>query len=209
MMTYQKTATPPDVKLPDPVEMSKAMTRIAERSRALVTDFWARHAGEAQSIGLDPLNVGNAFLEMTTRLMSDPTKLMQAQMNLWQDYMTLWQRTAHRMLGGAAEPAVAAPAKDDKRFKDPAWDENAVFDYMKQSYLLTSRWLQSTIKNVEGVDDKTARKVDFYTRQFVDAMSPTNFVMTNPEVLRATVESRGENLVKGLQNLLHVESSRE
>lgn len=106
------------------------------------------------------------------------------------------------MMGGAAEPAVAAPAKDDKRFKDPAWDENAVFDYMKQSYLLTSRWMQSTIKSVEGVDDKTARKVDFYTRQFVDAMSPTNFVMTNPAVLRTTMETGGENLVKGLENLL-------
>src|ERR1019366_8381338 len=73
---------------------------------------------------------------------------------------------------------------------------------IKQSYLLTARWLQSTVKQVDGLDDKTARKVDFYTRQFVDAMAPSNFVLTNPEVLRATIESRGENLLNGLKNLL-------
>src|SRR5690606_25499348 len=67
---------------------------------------------------------------------------------------------------------------------------------------LTARWMQSTVKDVEGLDDKTAQKVDFYTRQFVDAMAPSNFVMTNPEVLRATLASGGENLVKGLNNLL-------
>jgi len=73
---------------------------------------------------------------------------------------------------------------------------------MKQSYLLTARWLQGTVKEVEGVDDKTARKIDFYTRQFIDAMSPSNFALTNPQVVKATVESKGENLLKGLQNLL-------
>src|SRR3546814_6954057 len=81
-------------------------------------------------------------------------------------------------------------------------DLNELFDFVKQSYLLTARWMQSTVKDVEGLDDKTAQKVDFYTRQFVDAMAPSNFVMTNPEVLRATLESGGENLVKGLNNLL-------
>ncbi len=85
---------------------------------------------------------------------------------------------------------------------DAAWDENALFDYIKQSYLLSARWMQSTVGEVEGLDGKTAKKVDFYTRQFVDAMAPSNFVMTNPEVLRKTIESGGENLVKGLDNLL-------
>ena len=79
---------------------------------------------------------------------------------------------------------------------------NHLFDYIKQSYLLSARWLQSTVREVEGLDDSTAQKVDFYTRQFVDAMAPSNFVMTNPEVLRTTMESGGENLVKGLENLL-------
>jgi polyhydroxyalkanoate synthase len=105
------------------------------------------------------------------------------------------------MMGQTVEP-VAEPARGDKRFNDPAWKDEVVFDYLKQSYLLTARWLQGTIKEVEGVDEKTARKVDFYTRQFIDAVSPSNFAMTNPQVVKATVESKGENLLKGLQNLL-------
>ncbi|HVM83960.1 MAG TPA: class I poly(R)-hydroxyalkanoic acid synthase, partial [Candidatus Binatia bacterium] len=142
-----------------------------------------------------------AFYEMTTRLMSDPQKLIQAQMSLWQDYMNLWQNTARRMMGQETEPLIA-PAKDDRRFKDTAWQDNQLFDFIKQSYLLTARWLQNTVDEVDGLDDKTAQKVDFYTRQFVDAMAPSNFVLTNPEVLRTTIESRGENLVKGLEHLL-------
>src|SRR3546814_78617 len=91
---------PPDVKLPDPVEISKSMAAIAERSQKLVADFLARQkeaGGNANS--LDPLNIGAAFMEMTQRMMADPAKLVQAQMNLWQDYMRLWQSTAQRMLG--------------------------------------------------------------------------------------------------------------
>jgi polyhydroxyalkanoate synthase len=138
---------------------------------------------------------------MTARMMADPAKLMQAQMTLWQDYLKLWQSTTRRMMGQETEPVIE-PAKDDRRFKHEAWSENQLFDFIKQSYLLTARWMQSTVRDVEGLDDKTAKKVDFYTRQFVDAMAPSNFVMTNPEVLKATMESGGENLVKGLENLL-------
>ena len=106
-------------------------------------------------------------------------------------------KDAGRTLRARREPHV-----EDRRFKDSLWDENYVFDFIKQSYLLSARWLQGTVKEVEGLDDKTARKVDFYTRQFVDAMAPSNFAMTNPEVLRETLETGGENLVKGLSNLL-------
>jgi polyhydroxyalkanoate synthase subunit PhaC len=97
---------------------------------------------------------------------------------------------------------VASPAPGDRRFNDSAWSENALFDYIKQSSLLTARWMQATVKHVEGMDDKSAKKVDFYTRQFVDAMAPSNFLLTNPEVLRATIESGGENLLAGLKHLL-------
>jgi len=186
--------------LPDPVEMSQKMANIAERSQKLVTDFLDRHGNEPNS-NLDPLNIGGAFLEMTTQMMSDPVKMMQAQMNLWQDYMDLWQSTTRRMMGEDSEPTIE-PEQGDRRFKHEAWDENQVFDFIKQSYLLSARWMQSTVSDVEGMDDKTSKKVDFYTRQFADAMAPSNFVMTNPEVLEATLASRGENLVKGLENLL-------
>jgi len=87
-------------------------------------------------------------------------------------------------------------------FRDQAWSDNSLFDFIKQSYLLTARCIQGAVKHVEGLDERTARKVDFYTRQFVDALAPSNFVMTNPEVLRATIDSRGENLLNGLKNLL-------
>ncbi|MCB2100457.1 MAG: class I poly(R)-hydroxyalkanoic acid synthase [Rhodobacterales bacterium] len=188
-------------QIPDPSELSKSMAEIAEKSQRLVTDFLARQKGGMNIGTADPLNVGSAFLEMTTRMMTDPARLATAQMNLWKDYLSLWQNTAARMMGG--EPAnLIEPERDDRRFKDDAWQENELFNFIKQSYLLTSRWLQTTVNDVDGLDDRTAKKVDFYTKQFVDAVSPTNFVMTNPEVLRATVETRGENLVNGLKNLL-------
>jgi polyhydroxyalkanoate synthase len=191
-----------EVKHLDPVELSRSMAQIAERSQRLVNEFLQRQQPPDGGIGMgDPLNIGAAFFEMTTRMMADPSRLVQAQLSLWNDYMTLWQRTAQRFLGGEAEPVVATPA-GDRRFKDAAWSENTLFDFIKQSYLLTARYMQSSVKEVEGLDDKTARKVDFYTRQFVDAIAPSNFVLTNPEVLKATIESGGENLVKGLENLL-------
>ncbi|OAB55107.1 class I poly(R)-hydroxyalkanoic acid synthase [Phormidium willei BDU 130791] len=193
-----------DVKLPDPVELSRAMAGIAERSQKLVSEFLERQARESDGLTnqpLDPLNIGSAFFDMTARLMTDPTKLMQAQLGFWQDYMKLWQSAAQRMMGQETD-AVVEPERSDRRFRDPLWEESQLFDFIKQSYLLSARWIQATVNEVDGLDDKTAKKVDFYTRQFVDAMAPSNFVMTNPEVLRATMESGGENLVKGLENLL-------
>src|SRR5581483_1560952 len=188
-------------KLPDPMQLARDWAQIAERSQRLVSEFLDRHRTDGGT-ATDPLNVGQAFLEMTQRMIADPSRLVQAQFTLWQDYLKLWQHTAERLMGSSTSEPVIEPGAADRRFKDKAWSENAVFDYIKQSYLLTARWMQSTVKEVDGLDDKTARKVDFYTRQFVDAMSPSNFVLTNPEVLRATFESGGENLVKGLDNLL-------
>jgi polyhydroxyalkanoate synthase subunit PhaC len=185
----------------DAALLSRQIADIAAKSERLVADFLKRQA-EPEAIGLgNPLSIGAAFFEMTARLMADPAHLVQAQLSLWNDYMTLWQRTAQRFLGGKSEPMIAPPA-GDRRFRDKAWDDNTLFDYIKQSYLLTARWLQGTLRDVEGIDAPTARKVDFYTRQFVDAMAPSNFLLTNPEVLRATIDSRGENLLNGLQNLL-------
>jgi len=186
----------------DTAELSRHMTEIAEKSQRLVADFLARQSGDDGGVGMaNPMAIGAAFFEMTARMMSDPARLMQAQMALWNDYLRLWQHTTQRMLGGQAAPLVE-PGPEDRRFRDQAWSDNALFDFIKQSYLLTARWVQSAVKDVEGLDERTARKVDFYTRQFVDALAPSNFVLTNPEVLRATIESRGENLLNGLKNLL-------
>ena len=186
---------------PDADELSRQIAGVAEQSQRLVADFLTRQA-VPEGIGMgSPLAIGAAFFEMTARLMTDPSRLVQAQLSLWHDYMTLWQRTAQRFLGGERAPTVE-PSAGDRRFRDAAWNDNTLFDFIKQSYLLTSRWLLSAVRDVDGIDDRTARKVDFYTRQFVDAISPTNFLLTNPEALRATIESRGENLLNGLKNLL-------
>ncbi len=186
-------------KMPDPAAIGRSMADIAERSQRIVSEWLKRQPpGEHAA---DPLNIGSAFLEMTTRLMANPAKLMQAQLGFWQDYMTLWQNTARRMMGIEHEPVIDA-ANGDRRFRDEMWKENEVFDFIKQSYLLSARFVQDVVKHVDGLDPKTAQKVDFYSRQFVDAMSPSNFLLTNPEVLRKTAETGGENLLKGLSNLL-------
>ena len=150
---------------------------------------------------LDPFVMGRAFQEYLARMMADPTKVMEAQMKLWQDYVALWQSTARKMMGEPADP-VATPAPTDKRFKDDEWQDNPVFDYIKQSYLLASNFMLDSVRKVDGIDEKTAEKVAFYTRQYVDAMAPTNFAMTNPQVVRRTLETGGENLLQGLSNML-------
>jgi polyhydroxyalkanoate synthase len=190
-----------EAKLTDPAEFSRNLLTVARQSHQLVSEFLARQAEKKGSAPLDPLNIGSAFLEMTSRMLSNPRQLAEAHLDFWQDYVRLWHHTALRMLGRDSKPVIE-PARDDRRFRDSAWQENQVFDFIKQSYLLTARWLQRNVRDVEGLDDKTAKKVDFYTRQFVDAMAPSNFVMTNPEVLRATFEQNGENLVRGLENML-------
>jgi polyhydroxyalkanoate synthase len=191
----------PESQNQDAAALARAMADIAERSQRVVMDFLSRPQDEREAGPVDPLNIGAAFMDLTAKMMADPAKLLEAQVNLWQSYMTLWHNTASRMMGADAEPVVA-PNGDDRRFKDETWQHNPVFDYIKQSYLLTSNWITETVREVDGLDEKTAKKVEFYTQQFVDALAPTNFAVTNPEVLRATLESKGENLVKGLENLL-------
>ncbi len=200
MAEADKTRAAPDYKLPDPDMVSRSMADIAERSQRIVQEWLKRQ--DLAKPDLDPLNIGRAFMEMTAKMMANPAGLVQAQIGFWQDYMTLWQNTARRMIGGEAnKPVINAPS-GDRRFKDDAWRENEVFDFIKQSYLLSARFMQDAVAKVDGLDDKTAQKVDFYSRQFIDAMSPSNFVLTNPEVLRKTAETGGENLLKGLSNLL-------
>ena len=182
-------------------EFAQNMAIAAEKCQQIMKEFLARKAHDITQTPLDPMNMGGAFMELCARLMSDPVKLWEKQIELWQDYMHLWQNAAHRLLGDEQKPMIVPDSKD-RRFKDEAWEQNAVFDFVKQSYLLTARWLQHSVKDVSGMDAHTARKIDFYTRQFVDALSPTNFLVTNPEVLKATINSNGENLVHGLENML-------
>ncbi len=181
-----------------PADLTAAFAEMARQTSEQVMQFMQRSSGGLIS---DELGVGQAFMDLTRHMMQDPMKLAQAQMKLWQDYMLLFQTSMVRAFGHAAE-AVAAPASGDKRFRHEDWERNFVFDYVKQSYLLTTRYMHGVVGSVEGLDEKTKKKVDFFTRQYIDALSPTNFVLTNPEVLRETIDSGGQNLVKGLSNLL-------
>ncbi len=182
-------------------KFSNNMTEVAEKSQRLISEFMARQA-EGGSPGIDdPLHIGETFLEMTQQMLAHPEKLANAQMALWQDYLKLWQHAAERMSGAESDP-VAVPEASDKRFRHEDWSNNQLFDFIKQSYLLTADWMQRTVADVEGMDEASRKKVSFYTKQFADALSPSNFAATNPQVLHATAESGGENLIKGLDNLL-------
>jgi poly[(R)-3-hydroxyalkanoate] polymerase subunit PhaC len=194
----------------DPFKFQSNLQDIAERSQRLVQDFYEKerdHSGPVDPAAMsdpgiiDPNNISKAFQSLFTAMMSDPQRFAEAQANLWQTHMNLWQTTAKRLMGEDVEPVVQAGPRD-KRFKDAEWNENVVFDYIKQSYLLTSNWINQAVDETEDLEPEERRKVEFYTQQYVDALSPSNFVMTNPEVLRETLTSNGENLVKGLSNLL-------
>ncbi len=175
------------------------------RSRNAAASSWAnssqrQSAGGAPAFG-DELGIAKAFYEMTGKLLADPAKFAEMQMKLWQDYMSLWQNSMMQFFGQHAQPVIE-PAKGDRRFKHDDWQQNFLYDYIKQSYLIAAKHLHQTVGSVQGLDEQTAKKVDFYTRQYIDALSPSNFVLTNPEVLRETVASGGQNLVKGLNHLL-------
>jgi polyhydroxyalkanoate synthase subunit PhaC len=189
-------------KIADPGEFARNMVHVGIQSQRLLADFLKNQTEKFGSEPADPLNLGGTFSELLRGMVADPAAIMQAQFQLWNEYMGLWERTARRMLGGEIEPPLVQPAPGDKRFKDKDWQENQIFDFIKQSYLLTANWLQSTVGRVEGLDPKSRQRIEFYTKQFADAFAPTNFVLTNPEVLRTTLKSNGENLVRGLNNLL-------
>ena len=132
--------------------------------------------------------------------MNDPQRALEAQNRLFAGYIGLWAASLRRMAGEPAEP-VAAPDARDRRFTDPEWSRNQFFDFIKQFYLITTRWAEAMIADAEGVDAHTRHKAAFYLKQIASALAPSNFVLTNPEVLRATLATDGANLVRGMHML--------
>ena len=185
----------------DPVELAKAYAEIAQRSSQMVGRYLANQQANGTPAFNDELGIAKAFYDMMGQLFADPSKFAEMQIKLWQDYTALWQNSMLRFWGLDTKPVVE-PAKGDRRFKHEDWQQNFLFDYIKQSYLITARNLHDMVGSVKGLDATTAKKVDFYTRQYIDALSPTNYLATNPEVLRETINSGGQNLLKGLNNLL-------
>ena len=191
-----------DAKPPmDAAEAARVYADVAERAGKLLTDFAQKHPAGLSGGVSDELGVAKAFMDLYGRMLSDPYALAAFSTNIAIDYMKLWQSSWMRMFGGETQP-VAAPAKGDGRFKDEEWQKSFVFDFIKQSYLITSRHVQNAVAGVGDLPEESRKKVAFFTRQYLDALAPSNFALTNPQVLRETLASGGQNLVKGLDNLL-------
>ena len=199
MATHENAA--PTAELPDPTEVAQTYAEVAQRTSKLINDHLHRQMQKGLTAPDDELGLTQAFMDMTSKLLSNPYRLAQAQMNLVWDYFSLWQHSMQRFWGLSPEP-VASPAKEDKRFKDDGWQDHFLFDFIKQSYLIAARHIHDTVSSIEGMDHITQKKVNFFTRQYIDALSPSNFALTNPEVFRETMRSHGQNLIKGFNNLL-------
>ncbi len=151
---------------------------------------------------LDPFNLSQLYTDWFTAASKNPEKIIQTNLDFWQKSMQLAQQTMLGFAGHKSENPVIETPKGDRRFKHDDWAENPAFDVIKQSYLLTSDWARNLVSNTEGLDDHTAERVKFFTERAMDAMSPTNFAMTNPAVLEKIKETKGANLVHGLKNML-------
>ena len=182
-------------------ELAKVAQTVAERSSKILAEFAKKQTESLSSAMRDEMGIAKAFMDLYARMAADPALVANMSMNLWLDQMRLWQATWMRMLG-VETPPVAEPAKGDWRFKDEEWSKNFLFDYIKQSYLIAARHINQAVAQVEGLSPESEKKVAFFTRQYVDALAPSNFLATNPQVLRETLASGGQNLVRGLNNLL-------
>ena len=180
-------------------ELSTNLARAAMIAQGAITEAAMRQADQPSSLPNDPFRVGPAFTGMMTRLASQPDKVMKAQAELFSGYMNLWQSTARRMAGESPEPVIQ-PERGDRRFSDPAWSENPVFDAIKQSYLLSSNWLNSLVSAADGGDAEENRRVEFFTKMLTDAFSPSNFLMSNPAAINEAMRTKGESLVRGMEN---------
>src|SRR6186997_545118 len=182
--------------------LSRNLARLVEEGgKALAAYLKPREEGKIRS------NVAEGLTDAVKTVgrvaeywLSDPQRAIELQTSLGRAYLDLWAGAVKRMAGEQPEPVVT-PDPRDKRFSDPEWSQNQFFDFLKQAYLLTSQWADKLVKDAAGVDEHTRRKAEFYVKQIANAISPSNFVLTNPELLRETLSSNAENLVRGMHML--------
>ena len=201
-MTDAKPPSLSEFRLPDPIKLAQNLAHVFERAAAISRKLAERpdlqqSEADVQVVPIEQVN--KTLGEVYHYYLNDQPKLMQAQMRLWQSLTLLWHGAWARSLGQQVAPMIA-PARNDRRFKDKDWQENAVFDFVKQAYLVSAKWALDMVDQAE-LDDHTRQKARFYVEQISNALSPSNFVMSNPEVLRATLASSGENLLAGLDRL--------
>jgi len=174
---------------------------IEEGGKALAAYMKPREEGKHKDeLSEDIVDLVRTVGQVAEFWLSDPQRALELQTSLGHAYLNLWATTAKRMAGEEAPPA-AAPDPKDKRFADPEWSQNQFFDFLKQAYLLTAQWGEKLVKDASGVDEHTRQKAEFYVKQIANAISPSNFVLTNPELLRETLSSNAENLVRGMHML--------
>jgi polyhydroxyalkanoate synthase len=168
------------------------------RAQQMMMEHVARQMGEAaKTAPATPAQIAAQWPGMN--MLPDPGKIAQAQVDMWTQGLSIWQRA----LGGQNQKTeLTEKADKDKRFNAPEWQQNPLFDMIRQSYILISDRLLGSVEALEGVDDEARNRLRFTTRAFVDAMAPSNFAVTNPQVLARTLETRGDNLLKGLENML-------
>jgi polyhydroxyalkanoate synthase len=204
-MTKEKTQAEPATpyKIPDPEEFTRNVLKAYEDGGRAVTQFLDRSDTQLTpfSAASEMTRAAETMSAIYARWMSDPAKFAQSQAELASSYAELWQRTMQRMLGIAPDPVIE-PAPTDNRFRDPEWSTNPYFDFVKQAYLLTTKWAEDNLARTEGLDEAGRQKAEFYFRLMTSAFSPSNFPATNPEVMRETMTSNGRNLVEGINLLL-------
>ena len=186
----------------DPERFALNLARALEQAgKAAAAWTGPRERGEVRDTMAEPVtDMVKTFSKLTEYWLSDPARALEAQTRLYSGYMSVWSNAIQRMGDEHVEDAVK-PEKGDKRFLDPQWGENAFFDFLKQTYLITSRWANELVDHADGLDEHTKHKAQFYVRQITQAISPSNFLLTNPELFRETMTSNGENLVRGMKML--------
>jgi polyhydroxyalkanoate synthase len=191
-----------DVGKVDIEAFAKNIARLVEEGgKAVAAYLKPREEGQIKGeLPDEAADVVKTLGQVAEYWLSEPQRAFELQSSLARDYLDLWAATAKRMAGEPAEPVVTPDAKD-RRFTDPEWSSNQFFDFLKQAYLLTTRWADHLVKGAAGIDALTRHKAEFYVRQIADAIAPSNFVLTNPELLRATLSSNAENLVRGMHML--------
>jgi polyhydroxyalkanoate synthase len=195
------SAGPELYRLDDPEEFGRNMLKLMENSGKVMASLFDR-----TETGVNPLTVlgevadaNKTFSEIAQHWVTDPAKLADAQSRLFNGYVEIWNYTFRRMLGEDVPPVVE-PGPGDNRFKDPEWSNNAYFDFWKQFYLLTIQWAEELLARTEGLDERERQKAAFYLEQAASALSPSNFPMTNPEVLRETMRTNAGNLLAGMSH---------
>src|SRR6266436_797751 len=185
----------------DPEEFARNIARMVEEGgKALAAYLKPREEGRRDDQYAEVTDVVKTIGQVADYWLRDPQRALELQSSLGKAYLDLWANAVKRMAGEQVQP-VAEPDPRDKRFVDPEWSSNQFFDFLKQAYLLTVQWASRLVRDAEALDPHTRHKADFYIRQIANAIAPSNFVLTNPELLRETLASNAENLVRGMHML--------